>query len=684
MRRTFYYASAASALLLLVAFAATAQSSTIGGIRKSLYDYPGYPSIGALREEAHQKQRHFRQQQAASPKKPTSRKSASRKDASRRNASRTSVQSRFTLDDGTVYPDSLYEACCQEYIDAGRDCPSESGNLSCIYDYPPFCQWQEWYPDLERELQLGNIDLNYFSQNFLYYSKMMGYTYSCSPYVTDYQDVDWDFLYTEGYEQSNGEKIIALVDTGYDPNSPYLDREKVLWVNEDEIYGNLIDDDGNGYVDDRWGFDFLAHTADTSSIWNESNSGHGTYMSILMASAVTEGASGPLLGRGGDPGARIMNLRGETAEAIRYAADNGASIINLSWGFSFMSIDTLTYNLNFIEDLFREEDRENVLGVFEALDYAWEKGCVILGGSGNWSPQSSSETAKNFLKQNQYHYPSGHPAVIAVSGLWKEVYSIDYGVTFPGKKSDLVFPHYIRGASGQTGTGGTSLATAFVSGMVSLMWSYLPELTHVEVKKRLLETAMDTLFNSQGKDSLYLWSEEVTEGWIDFGEDERTQSRYDNRILRHDPLGWDEWYGYGMPNYRRFIQNETSRELEVDPATGSVNGFALYLAHDTADFNDEQLAMYQAYQETVLSVEDPVVDEPSEENFMAYPNPVRDGVLYLRNRQKETAFKLLDLSGRIHLQGTIHGEQLPVGGLLPGLYVLVIGTNTQKISINKP
>ncbi|MGD9215640.1 MAG: S8 family serine peptidase [Desulfobacteraceae bacterium] len=133
-----------------------------------------------------------------------------------------------------------------------------------------------------------------------------------------------------------GEVIVAVVDTGCDIQHPDLAAN--IWYNSDEIPGDGIDNDRNGYIDDVFGWDF----AD-----NDNNpydaSGHGTHVAGLIA-AVGDNDRG-IAGVAWQ--ARIMPVRamngfdvGTTADAIdaiEYAVDNGAKIINCSWGGSGFS-----------------------------------------------------------------------------------------------------------------------------------------------------------------------------------------------------------------------------------------------------------------------------------------------------------------------------------------------------------
>lgn len=125
--------------------------------------------------------------------------------------------------------------------------------------------------------------------------------------------------------------VVAVVDSGVDLDHP--DLKANLWANPDEIPGNGIDDDKNGFVDDVLGWDF----ADNDNLPYDSL-GHGTHVAGIIGAAGNNGK--------GVTGVcwqvSIMPLRfitateyGTTADAIaaiEYADDKGANIINLSWG----------------------------------------------------------------------------------------------------------------------------------------------------------------------------------------------------------------------------------------------------------------------------------------------------------------------------------------------------------------
>jgi subtilisin family serine protease len=126
--------------------------------------------------------------------------------------------------------------------------------------------------------------------------------------------------------------VIAVIDSGLDWN--HADFEwRNIWKNPKEIAGNGIDDDRNGYVDDIIGWDFLGLN---NKPWD--HDGHGTLTTGIIAAATNNGR-----GMAGiNPFAQIMVLKALNAfgrsrasfvaEAIRYAADNGARVVNLSVG----------------------------------------------------------------------------------------------------------------------------------------------------------------------------------------------------------------------------------------------------------------------------------------------------------------------------------------------------------------
>lgn len=131
----------------------------------------------------------------------------------------------------------------------------------------------------------------------------------------------------------NNTIIIAVIDDSVDINHP--DLQANIWTNAGEIPGNGVDDDGNGYIDDIHGWDFVNNDNDPSADVKPAGSeeGHGTAVAgvigavgnnFIGVSGVMQSVSIMPLKFGGDVASELA--------AMKYAADNYAQIVNLSWG----------------------------------------------------------------------------------------------------------------------------------------------------------------------------------------------------------------------------------------------------------------------------------------------------------------------------------------------------------------
>ena len=181
--------------------------------------------------------------------------------------------------------------------------------------------------------------------------------------------------------------VVAVIDTGVDYT--HKDLADNIWVNEGEIPGNGIDDDGNGYVDDVYGVDFVDGDSDPMD-----EHGHGTHVAGIIA--MTPGNGG---GVGVAYGAKIMCVRAgqangsfassDIAKAIKYAADNGADVINMSFGGTGRSYL-----------------------VESALQDAFPS-CVLVAAAGNDGlPTTDAKSAGYLLNENIY--PAGYKYVLGV------------------------------------------------------------------------------------------------------------------------------------------------------------------------------------------------------------------------------------------------------------------------------
>ena len=251
--------------------------------------------------------------------------------------------------------------------------------------------------------------------------------------------------------------VVAVVDTGVDHTHPDLTTN--IWSNAGEIPGNGIDDDGNGYVDDVRGWNFVSNT-------NAPFDGHshGTHVSGTI-SAVGNNGIGVI---GVAPSAKIMAVKGlgddgsgydsDLAQGIIYAADNGADVINMSWGG--------TGDSPVIED---------------AIEYAHSLGVVLVAAAGN-----SAIDASQFL-------PAKYAAVITVSAF----NSADVIAPFSnfGTKIDVAAPgvSILSTVPGgyYSSYNGTSMASPHVAGLAALLLSQHPAYTNEQVRQAIRRTADD-------------------------------------------------------------------------------------------------------------------------------------------------------------------------------------------------
>lgn len=153
----------------------------------------------------------------------------------------------------------------------------------------------------------------------------------------------------EVWEKTKGSSsiVIAVLDTGVDLDHP--DLKGNLWINSNEISGDGYDNDKNGYIDDVNGWNFVHNTASPapklSSKYTVSAANHGTFVAGII-SAIHDNGQGT---KGVTANVKIMPLvvldaegyggSAAVAEAINYAVNNGADIVNLSFGGNEKSAD---------------------------------------------------------------------------------------------------------------------------------------------------------------------------------------------------------------------------------------------------------------------------------------------------------------------------------------------------------
>lgn len=260
---------------------------------------------------------------------------------------------------------------------------------------------------------------------------------------------------------------VAVIDTALDLAHP--DLQTKFWRNPDEIPSNGLDDDGNGYVDDLAGWDFYDGDADPA-IDPSGDSSHGTHVSGILAAETNNGLG--VAGVSWESPLMPLRALGRNAsgpysaviEAILYAADNGARVVNLSLGGSDPS-----------------------LALEEAVAYAAGKGCLLVASAGN--------------DGGPVLYPAALPDVIAVGAV--DASDLPAAFSNRGPEVELAAPG-VAVFSTVNGSyaiqSGTSQSTPHVSGAAALVWSLQPGWSAVEVRQALVATALDVW--SPGRDDL--------------------------------------------------------------------------------------------------------------------------------------------------------------------------------------
>ncbi len=256
--------------------------------------------------------------------------------------------------------------------------------------------------------------------------------------------------------------VVAVIDTGIDPNHTVFSSSGAVWTNPNEIAANGIDDDNNGYVDDVHGWNFVANN---NSPFDDE--GHGSHVSGIIL-GTTQDITQPSL----QPAAvRIMPLKfldstgsGATTDAIKaiyYAVNNGAKVLNNSWGGGGFSNSLLT-----------------------AIAYTYDHQAVFVAAAGN----AASNNDTNATYPANYNVPN-IVSVAATTDTDGFASFSNYGVSTvhvgsPGNSIYSTFPNNLWGRAS-----GTSMATPFVSGMAALMMRESPSMNGYQVKNLLFANA---------------------------------------------------------------------------------------------------------------------------------------------------------------------------------------------------
>jgi hypothetical protein len=265
--------------------------------------------------------------------------------------------------------------------------------------------------------------------------------------------------------------IVAIVDTGIDYNHSIFLATNSLWRNAGEIPGNGIDDEGDGFIDDIYGWNFSGGNALPLD-----DEGHGTHVAGII-----QGVGQDIFSTNAEPAKiQLMALKfmdaggsGSTMNAISsiyFAVDHGAKVINNSWGGN-----------NYSQAL------------HDALTYAYNHGVIIVSAAGNYGRNNDSQPL----------YPAGlpvpsHIAVAATNDYDQLAYFSSFGAqsVHLGAPGVTIFSTY-KGNSFRY-LSGTSMAAPMVAGLAALISREAPNLSGYQIKEHILRSA-DYISTLDGK-----------------------------------------------------------------------------------------------------------------------------------------------------------------------------------------
>lgn len=249
---------------------------------------------------------------------------------------------------------------------------------------------------------------------------------------------------------------IAVIDTGCERTHP--DLAGSLWVNPGELPNNGIDDDGDGYVDDVSGWDFVHGDDDPDDLF-----GHGTACAGIIA-AVQDNHTGIT---GIAPQCRFVPLKAcndsgylydsYVVPALLYAADRGCQVISMS----------------FYGDQVTPAERS-------AIDYCWSHGCLPIAAAGNdWQTFPYYPGAYEHTLGVAAHDGSDQKSWFSNWGSWVDVAA-------PGEGISATWP----GAQYTSSFAGTSAACPNVAGIAALLFSAVPGASNAQVRAALEDSAI--------------------------------------------------------------------------------------------------------------------------------------------------------------------------------------------------
>jgi len=461
---------------------------------------------------------------------------------------------------------------------------------------------------------------------------------------------------------------IGIIDTGIDLDHPDLAGQSYVNPAED-LNGNGrfdlsdfngIDDDGNGFVDDVAGYDFVDRPGldligeyedrdpDARPDTSGGISGHGTFVAGITSGRPADPSRGVL---GVAPGARFVSLRafgadgrGQTddiAAAIVYAAEEGYEVINLSFG----------------------RDRPSPL-IEEAVRYAATRGVVIVASAGNQATDDA-------------HYPSDYPDVISVmwlaedgTGLPEQFSQSQYGIGVDiGAPGSNVFTTLYPGPVSDSDTlevddlygpvNGSSFAAPQVAGAAALLRSLDPDLDPASIRSILTDTAVD--LEAPG------WDHITASGRVD--------------VLRALDESIPASVEITSPTFNAGLSGETSVPILGSAVNPGFESYSLFFTRGTQGL-DERIAPWEPI--TTDAREAPVLRDTLATWDVASLSPMQypDGEYTLRLVVQKRDGSTVEDRRRVYIDRTAPTIRVrsAMGGLIDGAFGVLVDVSTDDVT----
>lgn len=278
--------------------------------------------------------------------------------------------------------------------------------------------------------------------------------------------------------------IVAVMDEGV--MYKHEDLAANMWVNQAELNGQKgVDDDGNGYVDDVYGYNFAKDQGDIT--WTDpEDSGHGTHVAGTISAVNNNGIGvcGIAGGSGNNDGVKIMSIQifagryqstiSRNVDAIYYATSMGASILQCSWGLMSGAINSDEQYL---------DERSIEANAFAHFINTKRPGSPLNGGIIIFAAGNEAGACG---------YPAAYPSMVCVTSLSTDFtpsvftnYGMPADIAAPG--GDLYYHKNLSDAGQILSTvprldgmyaykSGTSMSCPHVSGVAALALSYAKKL----------------------------------------------------------------------------------------------------------------------------------------------------------------------------------------------------------------